>query len=572
MTEPSASTRAQQRLGARRRLPRSSLTPTLPLGRATLVLLPLAFLSVFFIWPVASMAWRGIWADGHFDLHGMVQVLARPRVGRVLWFTCWMAALGTLCSVVVGIPVAHVLYRRRIPGAGLLRGLVMLPFVLPTVVVGVAFRSVFADGGPLGALGWDGTWIPILLAMVFFNVSVVVRTLGPMWASLDPRVGEAAASLGASPRQVFTTVTWPAIRPAVTSAATVVFLFCASAFGIVLMLGGLRYSTLETEIYTQTVEFLDLRAAAVLSLTQLVFVSLILMIGNWARRGLLRSDADVHLRRGVTAHSLPPRLQRADLPWLLVSFAVFALILTPLVTLIVRSLENSAADGPRWTLAHYRALDEVTTALSTSWRIAVDATVIALVLGTIASAMVAYRASSRWGRKIVSALDGLFMLPLGVSAVTVGFGFLITLDHPPLDLRNSSVLIPIAQAVVALPLVMRSLVPVLTSIDPRTRQAAAALGARPLRAWLTADFPLLIRPFLAAAGFALAVSLGEFGATSFLAQPDTPTLPVLIYRLLGRPGADNFSQAMAASVILAAATTVIMVIVDKLGGSTAGRM
>ena len=156
------------------------------------------------------------------------------------------------------------------------------------------------------------------------------------------------------------------------------------------------------------------------------------------------------------------------------------------------------------------------------------------------------------------------MLPLGISAVTVGFGFLITLDHPPLDLRTSPVLVPIAQAMVALPLVVRTLVPVLRSVDDRLRQAAAALGASPARAAVTVDLPVVWRPLLAATGFAFAVSLGEFGATSFLARPDRPTLPVVIYDLISRPGAENFGMALAASVVLSAVTVALMGVVERL--------
>ena len=529
---------------------------------AALAVIPLLFLGVFFAWPVLAMAWRGLAPDGQIDLGGFTDVLTRPRVLRVLWFTLWMACVGTIGSLVLGIPTAHVLYRLRVRGAGFARAFVMLPFVLPTVVVGVAFRSLLADGGPLGGLGWDGTWVPIALAMMFFNVSVVVRTVGGLWASLDPRAEQAAASLGASGWQVFRTVTLPALRPAIVSAGTVVFLFCSTAFGIVLMLGGLRYSTLETEIYTQTVEFLDLRAAAVLSVVQMVIVAALLAVAARARRRA------APLARGVATHAAqrPPR--RSDAGALGVTAVVFVLILTPLVTLIVRSLR----DENGWTAAHYTRLADVPAALATSWRIAVDAALLALVLGVAVSVVAAWRARTPATRRVVSVLDGLFMLPLGVSAVTVGFGFLLTLNRPPLDLRSSSILIPIAQAMVALPLVVRTLSPVLTSIDPRARQAAAALGAGPVRAWLTADLPYVWRPFLAAAGFALAVSLGEFGATAFLAQPDSPTLPVLIYRLISRPGLDNFGSAMAASVILAAVTTCVMAVVEKLGGSAVGRM
>ena len=101
------------------------------------------------------------------------------------------------------------------------------------------------------------------------------------------------------------------------------------------------------------------------------------------------------------------------------------------------------------------------------------------------------------------------MLPLGVSAVTLGFGLLITLDEPPLDLRDSALLVPVAQALVALPLVVRTLVPVLAGIDDRQRQAAASLGAGPLRSVLTVDLPVLWKPLLAGAGFAFAASAGR---------------------------------------------------------------
>ena len=168
-------------------------------------------------------------------------------------------------------------------------------------------------------------------------------------------------------------------------------------------------------------------------------------------------------------------------------------------------------------------------------------------------------------------LDGLFMLPLGVSAVTLGFGFLVTLDRPPLDLRSSGALVPIAQALVALPLVVRTLAPVIRSVDPRLRQAASSLGASPLRVLVSVDLPVLWRPLLAATGFAFAVSLGEFGATSFLARPDRPTLPVLVYQLVSRPGEQNFGTALAASVLLGAVTVAVVVAVERLRPGSARR-
>ncbi|HET7735531.1 MAG TPA: iron ABC transporter permease [Nocardioidaceae bacterium] len=535
------------------------------LGIAALAAVPLAVLAVFFVLPVTGMVSRGFFPDGELDLGGVLDVLRRPRVHRVLWFTVWSAGLATLVTVLVGVPVAHVLYRLVFPGRQVLRAIVSMPFVLPTVVVGVAFRTLLAESGPLGGLGLDGTPVAIIAALVFFNISIVVRTVGSVWEGLDPRQEQAAAVLGASPARVFLTVTLPALRPAIMSAASVVFLFCSTAFGVVLTLGGLRYATVETEIYLLTTQFLDLRAAAALSVLQLLVVAVLLFVTSRTRYvGRVRQAS-----RGL-------RPSRRDVVPALITVACLAFLLAPLTTLVVRSLHA----GEGWTLENYRNLTQVgadsallipvSEALVNSLRVAVDATLIAVALGLVVAVIVSRVPKGPGERRALSVLDGLFMLPLGVSAVTVGFGFLITLDKPPLDLRSSSVLVPIAQAMVALPLVVRTIAPVLRSIDDRQRQAAASLGAGPLRVLATVDLPLVWRPLLAGTGFAFAVSLGEFGATSFLARPDAPTLPVVIFHLIGKPGAENFGTALAASVVLGAATVLVMGVVERLRVGSVG--
>jgi thiamine transport system permease protein len=530
------------------------------LGVAALAAVPVAVLALFFLYPVAGMVARGFWPDNRFDPGAVLSVLGRPRVHRVLWFTVWSAGAATLLSVLLGVPAAFVLHRLRFPGVGLLRTLVVLPFVLPTVVVGVAFRHLIAPSGPLGFLGLDGTAAAIIAALVFFNVSVVVRTVGAFWESLDHRAEEAAATLGARPLRVFATVTLPGLLPGIASAASVVFLFCSTAFGVVLTMGGLRYANVETEIYLLTTQELDLTAAAALSLLQLAVI--VVLLGLTARTRRTQGLARTSLRAR--------RPRRADAALLLWTSCVVAFLITPLASLIVASLRTD--DG--WGLAHYRELEgtgqgnallvPVTSALWTSLRIAVVAAALALALGCVVALLVSRRQRTGWGRRLGGVLDGAFMLPLGVSAVTLGFGFLITLDHPPVDLRTSPMLIPIAQAMVALPLVVRTVAPVLRSIDERQREAAASLGAGPVRVLLAVDLPVAWRALLAATGFAFAVSLGEFGATSFLARDDHPTLPVVIYQLISHPGESNAAMAMAASVVLAAATSVVMLVVERL--------
>ncbi|MGZ4493130.1 MAG: ABC transporter permease [Nocardioides sp.] len=533
-------------------------------GIAAAAAVPLAVLGVFFVVPVAGMLAQGFWAGGHFDPGAVLDTLGSTRLHRILWFTLWSASLATLATLLLGLPMTFVLHRLRFPGRRVLRVLVMVPFVMPTVVVGVAFRTLLAASGPLGGLGLDGTPAAIVAAMVFFNLSVVVRTVGALWEGMDRRPEEAAAALGASPWQVLRTVTLPALAPAVVSAASVVFLFCATAFGIVLTLGGLRYATVETEIYLLTTQFLDLRGAAALSVLQLVVVTVLLALAQRTRR---RREQALD-RVGASASTRAVR--RGDLPVLAVTAAALLLVAAPMASLVAGSLRTQ--DG--WGLAHYQALTTtgqgnallvpVTEALANSWRIAVDATLLAMLLGVLVALVVSRTPRGRRSRRALATLDTVFMLPLGVSAVTLGFGFLITLDHPPVDFRSSPWLVPVAQALVALPLVVRTIAPVLRGIDPRQRQAAASLGAGPLRVLVAVDLPVVWRPLLAATGLAFAVSLGEFGATSFLSRPERPTLPVVIYQLMGRPGADNFGMALAASVVLALVTVAVTGLVERV--------
>ncbi|WP_373282423.1 ABC transporter permease [Conyzicola nivalis] len=531
--------------------------------------LPLAFVGVFFAWPVGAMVARGLFADGMLDLSGFAEVLARPRTLRLIGLTISQAALASAVCVILGLPIAHVLYRLRFRGQRMLRALVVLPFVLPTVVVGVAFRTLLREGGLLGSLRLDGTFAAIMLALVFFNVAVVVRTVGTTWEGLDQRQEEAARVLGAGPVRVWFTVTLPRLAPAITSAASIVFLFCSTAFGVVLVLGGTRFGTIETEIYLLTTQFLDLRAASVLSVTQLVVVVAVLLVAARAR-GTRTAQRRVDSARSGRA----PRL--GDLPNIAVTLVVAAFLALPIVALLLRSLRT--ADG--WGLGNYLALGTtgsrnalvvpVWTALGNSLVIAVQATAIALVIGLAASLVISRRPRSAGLRRSLAGFDGVLMLPLGVSAVTVGFGFLITLNTPPFDLRSSPVLVPIAQALVALPLVVRTILPVLTGIDGRMRESAAVLGSPPWRVLRDVDLAIVGRPVLAASGFAFAVALGEFGATSFLSRPDRPTLPVVIFRLIGLPGGDNFGMAIAASVVLAGVTVAVIALVERLRVGTMG--
>jgi thiamine transport system permease protein len=539
-------------------------------GRAgwALAAVPLAFVGAFYVWPVLSILGLGLAPDGALDLTPLASLAASSRLRGVAWFTTWQAIVSTVLTFVVATPITVLLARYRFRGRSVVEAAVAVPFVLPTTVVATAFQVLLGPSGPLG-LDLIGTVPAILIAHVFFNVAVVVRVVGGLLSQLDPDLPRAARMLGASPLRAWRTVTLPLVLPAVFSAAAIVFLFTFTSLGVVLILGGARISTLEVEVLRLTRDLLDLPGAAALAVVQLVgVVGALVASSRLQERLAVRQPMVVGDRRRQPLRG-PAALGLAALCGV-VGVALWGL---PLAALAQRAV--TGADG-RLTTAWFRALAQnpigstlsvvpLRAVMTTVW-IGLVATLIALVVGGCAAWVIAHR-SGRAG----TGLDALLMLPLGTSAATLGFGFLVALDTPPLDLRSSPLLIPIAHALVAAPFVVRTLVPVLRSIDDRLRQAARVLGASPLRVALTVDLPLVLRPLGVAAAFAFAVSAGEFGATVFIARADVTTVPVAIYRLLSRPGAASVGTAAALSVVLLVIVGTTVVLGERLRrGQTAG--
>lgn len=538
---------------------------------------PLLFLLLFFAYPVATIVGLGLSGDGTAGGAGVLDTWLDERTLDVLGFTLWQAALSTLLTVLAALPGAYVFARYSFRGKGLLRAATTIPFVLPTVVVASAFLALLGPRSPLNGLAallgapdpvvrLEGSLWAILLAHVFYLYAVVLRLVGGVWSNLDPRTEEAARVLGASRWVAFRQVTLPLLRPAIASAAAIVFLFTFTSFGVILLLGGPGTATLDVEIYRTTALLLDLPVAAALALLQMVSVVVLLLIYGRLQDRLaieqrFRPAADVH--RPVT-----DRRSRLVVGATLSSMGL--LLALPLLVLV----ERSFASGDGYGLGGYGALFEAggragafvppAEAIGNSLLFAAATMIMASALGLMAAVVIAYRRG--WASR---GLDALLMLPLGTSAVTLGFGFIVALDEPPLDLRTSVLLIPVAHTLVAMPFVVRATVPLIRAIQPRLREAAAVLGASPRRTWLAVDGPVIARAALIGGGFAFAVSLGEFGATLFIARPDVPTVPIAIFRLLGQPGALNFSQAMAMSTILMVLTAAAVLLIERLRGRAA---
>jgi thiamine transport system permease protein len=552
-------------IGTRRFFNFSEFSVSLWRTRILLWLLPLSFLITAFFLPLSRILALTFDPD---TLTSQNILLAF----RVLLFTFYQATLSTLLTLLLGLPSAYLFARYSFRGKSLLRALTAVPFLLPTVVVAAGFSALLGPRGllstffPLSSFSFTGTLSAILIAHVFYNTTIIIRVVGNALSSLDHKLEAAARSLGADSRRVWWNVTFPLLRPSLLASSLLVFLFDFTSFGVILLLGGSQFATLEVEIYLRVLRLPNLPLAALLSFIQLICTILFsILYSRFAARSIVQTaprSARSNLRR--------PKTLRETIYVSVFSLLLSAFFLLPLSALPFRSLFRIEADRGQRGEVRYGFTTDYYTELFVNRRGSVfyvppiratlnslgyaGATVIlSLLLGFPAALALAKPT------RLERILDPVIMLPLGSSAVMLGLGFIISYGA----WLTSPWLVPFAHTLVALPFVIRTLQPAIASIPQRLRQAASSLGASPWEVWKNIDLPILRRATLAAATFAFTISLGEFGATLLISRPEYPTIPVAIERFLSQPGGLNYGQAMAMATILMLLTVTSILLIEK---------
>lgn len=506
----------------------SGWRPRLPVRDAPVVAL-VAFATVV---PAAVLASRA------FASAELIDVWRRPGVPRAAWFSVWQGLVSTIATLAVAAVPTWIISRFDFGGRRVAHAVLTVPFVLPTVVVASAFMSFLPSR-------LDHSIVAVLLAHVFFNIAVVVRVVGPALAAIDERRFDAARTLGASPLRTLVHVAWPAVRRSVATAGALVFIMCATSYGVVRLLGPSGTDTVETEIFRRAVRLGDLDGAVALALIQTLAIVAVLAIGTIRRRRTDSPTMSVSRRPAGRARTL-------------VASTVCLLVATPTVSLVVASLRS----GDHWTASGWRAL------LSHSTRgIDVDirqAVVTSLVYAAIAAIVATVIAVGSTGRGVANLVG---TLPLAISSVVVGLGIIVTYDGSPFDFRGSWWLVPVVHASIATPFACRSVSARRAAIPRGLFDAAATLGSPPWRRFLSVEAPLLRPAISTAVALSAAISLGEFGATSLLSRSDEPTLTLVVARLLSKAGDIPYTAAMATATLLLMLTVSIVMALDRTVGS-----
>jgi thiamine transport system permease protein len=452
----------------------------------------------------------------------------------VFYTTALIAVMSAVVSLVLGYPIGQWLASlRRLKR--LVTSVLVVPFILPAFLLGLALRPVLGD--------WlDNTRIAVLAligAHVLMNAGFIAVVTA---ASMTPRDQSDAAALdGASNWEIKLHIQLPQQLPALSAAGLLVALYSATSFGLVLTLGQGSIRTLETEIVTAALQRLDLPTAAGLAVLQSILTLGFFVV---ARKLGARPTALFGEGEEVTGGSRWGRLLGVSL-------------LVAIVWIVGGVFEKALTTGPG-LLGNFANLTgrgtrdilnlSVLEAAGNSLRNLVVAGVISLVLAW-------WLSRKRVGLAV--------LLPIGISPVVIGLGALVLSGYVPASVASSWLALPVVQSIFLTPLAFQIIAPARRAFSPDIREAAILDGAHGWKLLRWVELPVLIKPVLAAGALVSLGSLGEFGAASFLTYGSNQTLPLVMFRLMSRPGAENLGMAMAAASVFVLLTVAVVWLISS---------
>lgn len=458
-------------------------------------------------------------------------------------FTIGQALLSALLSVFLAVPLARAIARRQFFGRRVLVTLLGAPFILPVIVAVLGLLAVFGRNGllntSLAAFGIEPVSIyglaGVVMAHVFFNLPLATRFLLQGWAAIPAERFRLAAALGFGPWGVFRHLEWPMLRAAAPRAFVLIFLICLTSFAVALTLGGgPRATTIELAIYQAFSFDFDLGRAARLALIQIALglgggvIALILTLPDAFGAGLDRWDASGWAPKAVDV---------------MVIGVVGLFLILPLAMVAARGVPHLGALPVQVWPAMARTL--------------------AVALGSVAVMVATALPLAIWaGRRGGALVEGAGLMMLAASPLVIGTGLFLIL-FPLVDPTRAALPVTaVVNAMAALPFALRVLAPAVAHVERDFGKLAASLGMSPWARIRLVTLPRISQPLMFACGLTGALSVGDLGVITLFAASDAPTLPLLIYRLMGSYQMD----AAAAVAVLLVATSLAMFWLFDRGG------
>jgi thiamine transport system permease protein len=544
-------------------------------------LLPVIFfLFLTFYLPVAVLLLKGLQSEGGWTADWLGEIFFSPYYRRIFFFTFGQALLSTVLSLILGLPGGWILSHLDFPGKKFLKALTTIPFILPSILVVLGFILFWGRQGVVNSVlmrltGQDKpvldilySFKAILLAHVFYNFPIALRLIAAWWEGMGENQHQAARTLGASEGRIFSTITFPQLLPGMISAGSLIFLYCFMSFAVVLVLGGgPRYSTMEVEVYRLIKYSLDFGRGGALALVE----TLTTLFLTWFY--IRRESRNIHRESLIQSKMHWKDLQSRTK---LLTAAYFVLILFiifgPILTVMVQSfLVQTTRTGPvEVSLRWYREIvaapgslrgnnaQLLAQSMRNSLFLGFSTLLLTLIIGSYTSWVLA-----RYDFRFPGLTETVIMMPMGVSSVVLGMGYLWLLRGGRLGAVPAVLSIILAHTVIALPFVLRALTPAMKRIRQSLLDASRLMGAGGVRQFLSIELPLVKPGLITGGAFALAISLGEINATLILSDAGIPTIPIAILRLIGTY---KFYSACALGTILILICLAAFILIDAFEG------
>lgn len=512
--------------------------------RTVSVSIPLLFLIVFFLWPVLNLTLKAV------EFENFTDTFSDSDIFGILCFTFAQALISTSLTVVIGFFPTLLVSRYNFVGKRVLSAILVIPFIMPSVVAASSFRAILPNT-------ISETAIAVVIVHVFLNIAVIVKIVGPTMKIIPEGLFRASKTLGANRLQNMRYVLLPIVSKSYMSAATIVFVFCFTSYGVIKVIGG-RNSTIETEIARQALFEGNINSAAILTILQM------LVLGVIFGTSFLYSRKDHFELQALSTENFKRSSSSKNLRLTLLSFITGSIICLPFFVMFTKSFRI----GDSWSLTAWKNLRgyeirpgigygiDPLVSIFTSIKIALVCVSLSMTLGLL---IVLVARHSRFLPKVISAFS---LFPLITSAVTIGLGIFLTFSNAPVDWRNSWLIVPIGHTLIALPFVIR-IISHSSSMSPTSLDHASyCLGASPTKTLFKVNLPILKPAILYSSGISAAISLGEFGATSFLSRTGSETMPITIADLISRTGDIPRAQAFMMSSILAVLCAGIVFLIE----------
>ncbi|MCB5230881.1 MAG: iron ABC transporter permease [Candidatus Cloacimonas sp.] len=549
--------------------------------RKLLLLIPLGFLLSLFYIPLITIVKEAFSYDGGVGLGNFYELLRSPYQQHVILFSIKQALISLAFTLLLGIPAAYIFTHYSFPGKKLLQPIILIPFVLPSIIVVLGFILFYGQNGYLNRflahfnfnLKILYRFEAIVLAHAFYNFPIVLKIVSDAWLKLNRNYLKAAQTLGANRVQTFFKITLPSLLPAIINASFLVFIYCFMSFGVVLVLGSVKYATIEVSIYFLINNLFQMPMAMALGSIQLLFSLLFLFIsggiGRFSLKYISLLDPIPNQKYLAPLFNFKENTATKVIEKVLaISFILLLIVIIsgPILVLFAFGLENNLAVGINLnalkdSVLSYNQLigTSVLQSLLNSFYLAMLTGFTTLLLTLLlVQAQYPLKQNGKHSKPMSDFIEVLVTIPLFISPITLSLGYLKLIHINQWEINRFILLLAI-HTIIALPFVYRLVSQAVKNISVNQVNAAKTLGSNNAKIFFSLIIPQLKRSLFVAFSFAFAISLGEFGAVLMINRSYV-TIPVAIYRFIG---ARRLLNGINVSFILLVSTFVFFFLMEK---------